>query len=209
METMVFESPIQSVPTLSPDADLTLVRASKNGDAAAFEGLVKRYDRKLLRMAQNLTHNLEDAEEAVQEAFFKAYQKLSLFREQSKFSTWLTRILLNEALMKLRKQRSLREQSIENDCCSDSNDLPRDLSDWAPGPESLYGTLELRNILTRSLLILSPALRVVFILRDVEGHTSSETAEILDLKEVAVRSRLSRARLQLREELSKYFRKSK
>jgi len=209
METMVFESPIQSVPALAPDEDLALVRASKNGNHASFAVLVRRYDRKLLRIAQNLTHNLEDAEEAVQEAFFKAYQKLSQFREQSKFSTWLTRILLNEALMKLRKQRSLREQSIENDCCSDSNDLPRDLSDWAPGPESLYGTLELRNILTRSLLILSPALRVVFILRDVEGHTSSETAEILDLKEVAVRSRLSRARLQLREELSKYFRKSK
>jgi RNA polymerase sigma-70 factor, ECF subfamily len=208
VETIMIENPMCGAEVLVPDEDLALVRASKKGDAAAFEGLVKRYDRKLLRMAQNLTHNLEDAEEAVQEAFFKAYQKLSQFREQSKFSTWLTRIVLNEALMKLRKQRSLREQSTEDDCL-ESNRLPLDLSDWAPGPESLYGTLELRNILTRSLLTLSPALRVVFILRDVEGHTSGETAEILDLKEVAVRSRLSRARLQLREELSKYFRKSK
>jgi RNA polymerase sigma-70 factor, ECF subfamily len=207
METMVFESPIQSVPALAPDEDLALVRASKNGNHASFAVLVRRYDRKLLRIAQNLTHNLEDAEEAVQEAFFKAYQKLSQFREQSKFSTWLTRILLNEALMKLRKQRARPEQSTEDDG-GENNGLPRDLSDWAPGPDSLYSTLELRNILTRSLLTLSPALRAVFILRDVEGHTSGETAEILDLKEVAVRSRLSRARLQLREELSKYLRKS-
>ena len=82
--------------------DLDLVHASKNGDVAAFEQLVKRYDRKLLRLAQHVTHNREDSEDAVQEAFLKAFQHLGEFREDSKFSTWLIRITLNQSLMKLR-----------------------------------------------------------------------------------------------------------
>ena len=93
--------------------DLDLVHASKDGDIAAFEQLVKRYDRKLLRIAQHVTHNREDSEDAVQEAFLKAFQHLSEFREDSKFSTWLIRITLNQSLMKLRKQRrSMREVSL-------------------------------------------------------------------------------------------------
>ena len=85
--------------------DLDLVHASKNGDVAAFEQLVKKYDRQLLRIAQSVTHNREDSQDAVQEAFFKAYQKLAEFREDSQLSTWLIRITLNQSLMKLRKQR--------------------------------------------------------------------------------------------------------
>src|SRR5580692_3910482 len=86
--------------------DLDLVRASKNGDVAAFEQLVKRYDRKLLRIAQHVIHNREDAQDAVQEAFLKAFQNLGQFREESQFSTWLIRITLNQSLLKLRKQRA-------------------------------------------------------------------------------------------------------
>src|SRR6202166_4181619 len=89
--------------------DLDLVHASKNGDVAAFEQLVKRYDRKLLRIAQSVTHNREDSQDAVQEAFLKAYQNLAEFREDSQFSTWLIRITVNQSLMKLRKQRTVRE----------------------------------------------------------------------------------------------------
>src|SRR5216684_552720 len=103
-----------AVSTVASD-DLDLVHASKNGDVAAFEQLVKRYDRKLLRIAQNVTHNTEDAQDAVQEAFFKAFQNLGQFREDSKFSTWLIRITLNESLMKLRKQRTIREISLDQD----------------------------------------------------------------------------------------------
>ena len=193
--------------TKAPDDDLALVQASRGGDVAAFEQLVKRYDGKLLRIAQNVTHNPEDAEEAVQEAFFKAYQKLGQFQEHAKFSTWLIRITLNESLMKLRKRRAILEQLVDNDvdADSDSERRPFDVADWAPNPEMLYRASEFREILITSLQRLSPALKVVFVLRDIEEHSLRETSEILNLTETAVKTRLSRARLQLREDLSKYF----
>src|SRR5882757_11134732 len=96
------------VRTVASD-DLDLVHASKNGDVAAFEQLVKRYDRQLLRIAQSVTHNREDSQDAVQEAFLKAYQHLADFREDSQFSTWIIRITVNQSLMKLRKQHSTKE----------------------------------------------------------------------------------------------------
>src|SRR6266853_1407091 len=102
--------------------DLDLVHASKNGDVVAFEELVKRYDRKLLRIAQHVTHNREDAQDAVQEAFLKAFQNLSQFREDSKFSTWLIRITINQSLMKLRKQAT-RDVSLDEDFQTDGDML--------------------------------------------------------------------------------------
>lgn len=197
------------------DEDMALVHASQSGDLSAFEALVKKYDRKLLRIAQNVTHNLEDAEDAVQTSFFKAYQNLGRFQGAAKFSTWLIRIALNESFMKLRKQRGMREQSIDSDpfaesdgsASAGSNGKPFDVADWAPSPEALYGKVELREILTRTLERLSPSLRVVFVLRDIEEHSILETSSILGLTATAVKARLSRARTQLREELSKYFKK--
>src|ERR1700685_2934501 len=97
--------------TAQMNDDLDLVHASKNGDVTAFEQLVKRYDRKLFRIAQSVTHNREDSQDAVQEAFLKAYQNLGQFREDSQFSTWLIRITVNQSLMKLRKQRATKEVS--------------------------------------------------------------------------------------------------
>ena len=197
------------------DEDLALVHASQSGDISAFEALVRKYDRKLLRIAQNVTHSLEDAEDAVQTAFFKAYQNLGRFQGTAKFSTWLIRIALNESFMKLRKQRGMREQSLDSDAYADSdgnataagNGTPFDVADWAPSPEALYGTVELREILTKTLERLSPSLRIVFVLRDIEEHSILETSSILGLTATAVKARLSRARLQLREELSRYFKK--
>src|ERR1700724_2990106 len=104
--------------------DMELVHASKNGDVAAFGELVKRYDRKLLRIAQSVTHNREDSQDAVQEAFLKAYQNLAAFREDSQFSTWLIRITVNQSLMKLRKQRTNRELSLDEDFQTDGDILP-------------------------------------------------------------------------------------
>src|ERR1700676_2506939 len=106
--------------------DMDLVHASKNGDAAAFEQLVKRYDRKLLRIAQTVTHNREDSEDAVQEAFLKAFQNLAQFREDSQFSTWLIRITVNQSLMKLRKQRIQKEVSLDEDFQTEGEALPVD-----------------------------------------------------------------------------------
>jgi RNA polymerase sigma-70 factor (ECF subfamily) len=187
--------------------DLDLVHATKNGDVAAFEQLVKRYDRKLLRIAQSITHNREDSQDAVQEVFFKAYQNLSAFREDSKFSTWLFRITVNQSLMKLRKQRTTREASLDEDLQADGDVLPKEVPDWAPNPEQLYRASELRDILIKCLEELNPILRMVFVLRDIEGLTIDQTVEVLNVSETAVKARLWRARLQLREGLTKYFSK--
>jgi RNA polymerase sigma-70 factor, ECF subfamily len=194
--------------TAAESEDGTLVRASKAGDVAAFEELVKRYDSKLLRIAQHVTHNLEDAQDAVQEAFLKAFQKLRQFQEKSKFSTWLIRITINQALMKLRKQRRQREVSIDEDFQTEEGTLPLEVADWAPNPEQRYTASELKEILTKALQELQPGLRVVFVLRDIEGLSLGQTAETLDLTVSAVKARSWRARMQLRERLSKYFRKT-
>ena len=187
------------------DQDLALVHACKSGNAAAFEELVKRYDTKLFRIAQHITHNREDAQDAVQEAFLKVFRKLTQFQENSKFSTWLTRITVNESLMKLRKQRHNKEFSIDNNFESEDHSPTSELADWARNPEELYRGFELRNILRSELQELQPGLRVVFVLRDIEGLSTEETAEVLESTPVAVRARLWRARLKLRERLSKYF----
>ena len=187
------------------DRDLALVHACKSGNAAAFEELVKRYDTKLFRIAQHITHNREDAQDAVQEAFLKVFRKLTQFQENSKFSTWLTRITVNESLMKLRKQRHNKEFSIDNNFESEDHSLTSELADWARNPEELYRGFELRNILRSELQELQPGLRVVFVLRDIEGLSTEETAEVLESTPVAVKARLWRARLKLRERLSKYF----
>jgi len=186
------------------DDDLNLVHASKNGDVAAFEQLVKRYDRKLLRIAHNVTHNTEDSQDAVQETFLKAFQHLGQFREDSKFSTWLIRITVNQSLMKLRK-RATRDVSLDEDFQADGDMLPMEAADWAPNPEQLYWASELRDILVNALSQLRPVLRAVFVLRDMEGLSTDQTAEVLNLSHTAVKARLWRARLQLRERLNKYF----
>ena len=189
--------------------DMDLVRASKNGDAAAFEELVKRYDRKLLRIAQSVTHNREDSQDAVQEAFLKAYQHLADFREACQFSTWLIRITVNQALMKLRKQRGTREMPLDEDFGNEVDILPKEVMDWAPNPEQLCWASELRDILFKALEELRPISRTVFILRDVEGLTIDQTAAVLNLSQTAVKARLWRVRLQLREALSRHFNQNK
>lgn len=205
--TSVLDDSTPRVAVLTEQDDMPLVHACKTGDVSAFEQLVKRYDRRLLRIAQHVTHNREDAEDAVQEAFLKVFRKLTQFQGNSRFSTWLIRITVNESLMKLRKQRSTREVSIHEDFQSEGDFARFDLTDWAPDPEEQYRGSELRNILRSALQELQPALRVVFVLRDVERLSTEETAEALELTSAAVKARLCRARLQLRERLSKYFRR--
>jgi RNA polymerase sigma-70 factor, ECF subfamily len=189
------------------DDDLALVHASQGGDVAAFEELVKRYDRRLLRIAQHMTDSADDAEGAVQAAFFKAYQKLNQFQGNAKFSTWLIHSIVSESLTKLRKRRTAKELSGDKGARVDDHDLPFDVADWAPNPAQLYRPSELRKILIESLQELGSGLRTVFVLREVEVLSTCETGEILGLNDAAVKSRLLRARLQLRERLSRYFRK--
>jgi RNA polymerase sigma-70 factor, ECF subfamily len=187
--------------------DLELVHASNKGDVTAFEELVKRYDRKLFRIAQSVTHHREDSQDAVQEAFLKAFQHLAEFREASQFSTWLIRITLNQSLMKLRKRNAAKEFFLDDDLGEDGESLPRDIADWAPNPEQLYWATELREILASALEELSPVSRTVFVLRDVEGFSIEQTGMAMNLSSSAVKARLWRVRLQLRERLNKYFNK--
>src|SRR3982750_2591940 len=185
--------------------ELQLVQAAKGGDVSAFEDLVKRYDRNVFRIAQHITQNREDAEDVVQDAFLKAYQNLGQFQGQSKFYTWLVRIAVNEALMKLRRRRPERMVSLDEDVKTEDDSVPREVADWSPNPEQQYSQAELKDILTRTIQGLPPSFRTVFVLRDVEGLSTEEAAEALDLSVPAVKSRLLRARLQLRERLNKYF----
>jgi RNA polymerase sigma-70 factor (ECF subfamily) len=188
-----------------PSEELVLVRAAKGGDDKAFGELVKRYDRNVFRIAQHITQNREDAEDVVQDAFLKAYTNLQQFQEQSKFYTWLVRIAVNEALMKLRRRRPERMVSLDEDIKTEDDSVPREVADWAPNPEQNYNQAELREILSRTIQGLPPGFRTVFILRDVEGLSTEETAEALELSIPAVKSRLLRARLQLRERLNRFF----
>jgi RNA polymerase sigma-70 factor (ECF subfamily) len=185
--------------------DLDLVHATQNGDLSAFEQIVRRYDRKLLRIAEHVTRNREDSQDVVQESFLKAFQHLGEFREHSQFSTWLFRITVNQALMKLRKRRTTKEFSLDEDFQALEDILPREIADWAPNPEEIYRTSELQDILIKSLDQLRPILRMVFVLRDIEELSVDQTADVLDLSTAAVKARLRRARLQLREILSEYF----
>jgi RNA polymerase sigma-70 factor (ECF subfamily) len=187
--------------------ELALVQAAKAGDVGAFEQLVKRYDRNVFRIAQHITQNREDAEDVVQDAFLKAYENLEQFQGQSKFYTWLVRIAVNEALMKLRRRRPERMVSLDEEVKTEEDSMPREVADWSPNPEQLYSQSELRDILTKTIQGLPPSFRTVFVLRDVEGLSTEETAEALDLSIPAVKSRLLRARLQLRERLNRYFKK--
>ena len=128
---------------------------------------------------------------------------------QSKFYTWLVRIAVNEALMKFRKRRPERLVSLDEDVKTEEDSMPREIADWSPNPEQLYDQGELKEILGKTINGLPPSFRTVFVLRDVEGLSTEETAEALNLSIPAVKSRLLRARLQLRERLNKYFKSRK
>src|SRR5512142_2172805 len=200
---------IQTKVNEPPSDELELVRAAKSGDMRAFEELVKRYDRNVFRIAQHITQNREDAEDVVQDAFLKAYGNLTQFQEQSKFYTWLVRIAVNEALMKLRRRRPERTVSLDQDVQTEEDKIPREVADWSPNPEQQYSQAELRDILQKTIQGLPSGFRTVFVLRDVEGLSTEETAEALNLSIPAVKSRLLRARLQLRERLNKYFKQQR
>jgi RNA polymerase sigma-70 factor, ECF subfamily len=189
--------------------DLDLVHATQNGNISAFEQLVARYDRKLLRIAEHITRNREDSQDVVQDTFLKAFQHLAEFREHSQFSTWLFRITVNQALMKIRKRRTTKEVSLDEDFQVAEDMLPREVPDWAPNPEELYRASELQEILIKTLDELKPILRTVFVLRDIEELSVDQTAEVLALSPAAVKARLWRARLRLRELLSEHFIKDK
>ncbi len=209
LRTFLLMPAIQSPVTEEIHPDVALVARAKAGDGAAFEKLVRQYERQVFRVAQHITQNREDAEDITQDAFLKAYEKLEQFQGNSKFSTWLIRIAVNESLMRLRKRKTSKTVSMDQDVQTEEGSIPRDFAEWRPNPEQIFGQSELGEILRKTIQGLPPGFRSVFTLRDIENLSTEETAEALGLSVPAVKSRLLRARLQLRERLSRYFRQHK
>lgn len=193
----------------SPEAvsELQLVDRARSGDSEAFSELVNRYERNIYRLARHITQNEEDAEDVLQETFLKAFANLAQFQGASKFYTWLVRIAVNESLMKLRKRKADKTVSLDEPVETGDDSVLREIAAWEENPEQRYGRAELNAILTRAIDGLSPGFRTVFLLRDVDGLSTEETATALNLSIPAVKSRLLRARLHLREKLNRVFRK--
>lgn len=201
------DQPLQASRTPVSAGEGDLVERAQSGDMEAFAELVRRYERRIYRMARQITQNDEDAEDVLQESFLKAFQHLDSFQGQSKFYTWVTRIAVNESLMKLRKRKSDRTVSLDENIETDEEPIVREIAVWDDTPESKYSQEELRQILDKAIESLKPIFRTVFVLRDVEELSTEETAEVLGLSVAAVKSRLLRARLQLRERLTRVFKR--
>ena len=184
-----------------------LVARAREGDLAAFNELVNAYSRKIFRLAKHITQNDEDAEDVLQETFLKAFEHLANFQGQSKFYTWIVRIAVNESLMKLRKRKSDRTVPLDEPVDTGEDTVVREIAVWHENPEKQYSQEELATILDEAVQSLRPAFRTVFVLRDIEELSTEETAEALGISIPAVKSRLLRARLQLREKLTRFFKR--
>ena len=180
-----------------------LIRRVREGDAEAFYELVRPCERAVFLAALSLVKNDADAEEVAQEAVLKAFKNLFHFRQEAKFSTWLIQISINEAKMKLRKDRRYLYESLDEGHQNDEGDyIPTDFADWREIPSEALELSELREALTKALDSLPEKYRTVLILRDVQHLSINETAQALDLSEANVKTRLSRARLQMRDALA-------
>jgi RNA polymerase sigma-70 factor (ECF subfamily) len=195
------------VPSLSVSKidESVLLEQARDGNPAAFSELVRRYEGKIFRLAQHITQNREDAEDVLQETFLKAYEHLDQFQGNSKFYTWIVRIAVNQALMKLRKRKTDKTVSMDETLDTGEDTVAREIATWDPNPEQRYSQQEMRKILEEAVDSLSPPYRAVFVLRDIDELSTEETAEALDLSIPAVKSRLLRARLQLRDKLTRHF----
>jgi len=203
--TLMSPSDAKRLPsTIVREDEGPLVSLAKSGDLGAFDELVNRYERRIFRLTMNITQNREDAEDATQDAFLKSFQHLHEFQGGSRFYTWLVRIAVNEALMRLRRRRP-NVTSLDEPVQTEEDLMPREIEDWGPTPEQRYQVTELNSILSNAIAELEPIFRTVFVLRDVEQLSTEETADALGISVPAVKSRLLRARLRLRERLTRYF----
>ncbi len=186
-------------------SDVGLVDLFKGGEISAFEEIISRYEAKVMNLALRFTRNQEDAEEVMQDVFTTVYRKIDGFRGQSAFSSWLYRIVVNAAFMKLRKKKQSQTVSME--------DLAPAVKQYCMERESVTNThsynitvtRELQEVLQRAIDKLPDQYRAVFVLRDVDGLSNQETGEILDLSIPAVKSRLHRSRIMLRKRLHRYY----
>ncbi|MCI0350223.1 MAG: sigma-70 family RNA polymerase sigma factor [Acidobacteriales bacterium] len=180
-----------------------LIERIQTGEPELFYELVRPYERPLFVAAVSILGNDADAEEVAQEAILKAFKNLPGFRQESKFSTWLIQIAINESRMKLRKDRRHLYESTDRGQYSDEGDyIPKDFADWREIPSEMLERRELREALNKAIMSLPEKYRTVLILRDVQQLSIAETAELLSISEQNVKTRTSRARLQLRDALA-------
>jgi len=209
MNTLPIASPAETPrdKSLSAETEMKkeagLIARVLGGDRQAFYELVRPHERSIYAAAYSILGNEADAEEVSQEAVLKAYMHLARFRAESKFSTWIVQITLNEARMKLRKdRRKLYESLDETRQDAEGEYFPKDFADWRQIPSEALEQKELRQALARALASLAPKYREVFVLRDIEKLSIAETAKMLGISEAAVKTRLLRARLQMRDALA-------
>jgi RNA polymerase sigma-70 factor, ECF subfamily len=181
------------------------IEALKSGDRAEFARMVDAFSAPIYRLALRISGDTQDAEDVLQETFIKAYRHLGSFEGRSNLTTWLYRIASNEAFMLLRRRKPDAISVDEDIPTPDGEQEPIQIKDWCCLPEEEFLTAESRKHLDSAIDRLAPALRVAFLLRDIEGLSVRETAESLGISEAAVKTRLLRARLQLREHLSSYY----
>jgi len=193
-----------SIPTLQPEpVEGQLIDRCLSGDHEAFYELMRPYERAIYFAAMGVLGNPADAEEVAQEAVLKAFNNLSKFRREAKFSTWLIQITINEARMRFRKDHSHLYESIDEQKSDEEGDyFPKDFADWRDIPSEELQRKELREALKRALATLDPKYREVLVLRDVQHMSIIETARVLGITEASVKTRLLRARLQMRDALA-------
>jgi RNA polymerase sigma-70 factor (ECF subfamily) len=198
--------------TAARPSDEDLVARARGKDEAAFEELVSRYEDKLYRLAMRFVRNEIDAQEILQEAFLSAWRHLPTFEGRAQFGSWMYRVTVNAALMLLRSRTRHPEVAVDdvdptalNQAVAESGQMARSTTNWSQRPDEQLQSEELRKHIQSSVDALPEGLRTVFLLRDVEELSTEDTAELLGLSVPAVKTRLHRARLALREDIGRYF----
>jgi RNA polymerase sigma-70 factor (ECF subfamily) len=192
---------------VNSDEDAGLVKAITSGDKSLFQNLVKKYERKLYNFGLKMCGETRDAEDMVQDTFLSAYRYLSDFRYEASFKNWLYRIASSACIKKKRKSKfsPQKELSLEDFIPEDKENAPDEIPQWASGPLEKILNEELSENIQSSILSLPEKYRIVLVLRDVEGFSTDETAQILNIKPASVKVRLHRARLFLKDKLKDYF----
>lgn len=204
MEQSAMEDHAADQKNLPDLSDYELLKLSREKNYEAFEELVKRYEGRVYRLGMKMLHSQEDAEDLLQKTFLSVFENMESFRGDSKFSTWLFRIATNHALMKLRKEKGKKTDSLDAPLeTKDGNILPQ-IADGKTNIPGIYEKKEFLQYLEQAVSELPEIYRLVFFLRDIEGFSNKEVAGMLDISVPAVKSRILRARLSLRDKLEKY-----
>ena len=191
------------------DTEAGLVQKAQDGDLEAFESLVSLYEKRIYNIARRLLDCEADAEDVLQETFLKAFENLARFRREASFYTWIVQIAVNASLQRLNQRKKWSTVSLSETGETDDDEayLPREVVVWEENPELIYSQKEIREILNAAISSLPVIYRTVFLLKDVENLPAEQVAGILGISLPAAKSRLIRARLELRERLGNHFRK--